>query len=87
MVINMGVTCDMHFVYGAAEGSGRRAQRMYHDSFPQRRCPHYRTFSAIHDQLGNTGTLMVSRRNAGRPRTVRTPNFEEEVLLHIENNP
>ena len=48
---------------------------------------HYRTFSAIHDRLGNTGTLMVSRRNAGRPRPVRTPNFEEEVLLRIENNP
>ena len=44
---------DMHFVYGAAEDNDRRAQRTYRERFPQRRCPHYRTFSAIHDRLGS----------------------------------
>ena len=76
----------MHFLYCVAEGNGRRTQRMYSKCFPQRICKHYPTFSAIHDRLGNTGTLMVSKRNAGRPQTVHTPNFDEEVLLHIENN-
>ena len=78
---------EMHFVYGEAEGNGRRVQRMYRERFLQRSCPHYPTFSEIHDWLGNTGTLMVSRHNAGRSRTVCTHNFEEEVLLRIENNP
>ena len=67
---------DMHFVYGAAEGNGRRALEIYWDRFARRRYPHYRTFSGIHDRLGNTGTLMVSRGNAGPPRTE----------LRIENN-
>ena len=35
----------------AAQGNGRRTQRMYRGRFPQRRCPHYRTFSAIYDQV------------------------------------
>ena len=50
---------DVYFVYGVAEGNGRKAQRMYSKRFPQRRCPHFRIFSATYDRPGNRATLMV----------------------------
>ena len=62
--------------------SGWRTQRRYRKCFPQRRCLHYRTFSTIHDQLGN-GTLVVSRHNAGWPQTVLTHSFEVCYILKI----
>ncbi|KAJ8883831.1 hypothetical protein PR048_015686 [Dryococelus australis] len=48
---------------------------MYCERYHERKCPHYQTFTAIHDRLGDTGTLRISKPN------------EKEVLLCIENSP
>lgn len=48
---------DMVFVYGRADGNSRLAQRMYRESYPDRRVPHHTTFSNTFRRLRETGTL------------------------------
>lgn len=78
---------DMHLVYGAAEGNGRAAARLYEQRFPHRRHPHHTTFSAIDRRLRETGTMRHNMANTGRPRYVRTPQLEERILEEVEMNP
>lgn len=78
---------DMHLMYGAAEGNGRAAARLYAQRFPNRRQPHHTTFSTIDRRLGETGTMRPDRGNAGRQRDVRTPELEERILEEVGMNP
>ena len=50
---------DIHFVYGAAEGNSREAQRMYEERYPGRAVPDRRMFDRVHRLLGE-GNLGVS---------------------------
>lgn len=78
---------DMHFVYGAAEGNARLAERIYAQRFPHRQHPGHKVFIAVHNRLRETGNLTRNMPGAGRPRSVRTVAFEEAVLQHVEDNP
>lgn len=78
---------DMHLIYGEARCNGREARRLYAERFPQRRLPNHVTFQKLDGRLRETGVLRAARPDAGRPRTVRTVQFEEAVLQRIEDNP
>ena len=50
-------------------------------------CPDYRTFASVDRRLRETGTFAVNRPSTGRGRSVRTPQFNEDVLQRFEYNP
>lgn len=77
---------DMHFIYGKAEGNGRRAERLYAARFPARRHPDRGIFSRIHLRLCESGSLK-RQGGSGQPFSVRSVEFEEEVLQRVEENP
>lgn len=77
---------DMVMCYGEARGSGRGALRIYQERFPNRQHPHHTIFSRLYQRLRDTGSLRA-RRIGGRPRATRTPEFEEEVLRRVDNDP
>ena len=58
---------DMHLVYGMANCNSIRTTRKYRERFPNRQVPAHQTFAAIHRKLRETGTLRVTRPDAGRP--------------------
>lgn len=78
---------EMHFIYGLANGNAREARRLYMERYPNRIIPDHRIFSNIHRRLVETGTFNKNSNDAGRPRTVRTPQIEEAVLNEIEEHP
>lgn len=79
--------CDMHYCYGMARGSARGAARLYAAHFPDRPCPNHQTFTAVHNRLRETGTFKVNMSDTGRDRSVRSVEFEEQVLNRFEDNP
>jgi hypothetical protein len=78
---------DMHFVYGLAEGNARLAERLYTQRFPHRQHPNHKVFIAVHNRIRETGSVVPNKQEVGRPRSVRTADFEEDVLQKIEDNP
>lgn len=79
---------DMHLMYGLANCNSMEARRLYQDKFPNRVLPCNKTFQAIHERLVETGSLEPKKvGRSGRPRLVRTPEFEEGVLNDISNHP
>ena len=77
---------DMHMAYGAADGNGREASRLYHERFPNRYLPGRQMFTDIHRRLRENGTLNVGREGRGRPRAVRD-GIEDAVLQYFGANP
>jgi hypothetical protein len=77
----------MHLIYGRAYGNSREARRLYQQSFPQRHLPHWQTFVNIDRRLRETRTFKPVTANWGRPLSVQTPNLEENILHHIEQDP
>lgn len=77
---------DMHYVYGAVDGNGRAAVRMYRQRFPNRRVPDHRLFGQLHRRLQEAGSFRISS-HIGRQRTTRTPNIENSVLDAFTRNP
>lgn len=69
---------DIHLIYGEALGNSREAVRIYENRFPRRIVPDARTFTAIHRRLRETGSMRITRPNAGRER--RNPEEEERIL-------
>jgi hypothetical protein len=78
---------DIHFTYGKANGNARKAQRLYRNTYPQRRCPSKDTFSASHRYLRETGTFRSKTAVVGSNRITRTDALENSVLGLIEENP
>ena len=81
------VLADVQLFYGMANCNFRRAARMYQERYPNRYVPAHQTFAAIHRRLGETGTISVARPDAGRPRAVRDPDMEKDILDHFYNSP
>ena len=77
---------DMNLAYGATFTSGRAAQRLYRDRYPNRRITHHTTFSNIHRRLCQSETVQRRVDGQGRRRFVWTPEAEEAVLQYVENN-
>lgn len=78
---------DMYLCYGRAYGSARRARRIYHETFPNRRIPCDKTFSRLDQRLRDHGSFSKSTVDSGRRESVRTPQLEERILDIITRNP
>jgi hypothetical protein len=78
---------DMHLIYGRAYGNSREARRLYQQSFPQQHLPHRQNFVNTDCCLRETRTFQPVTANWGRPLSVQTPNLEENILHHIEQDP
>ena len=74
---------DMHLIYGAAEGNGRLASRMYRERFPNREVPGPAFFINLHMRLRDTGAFTVNRIHVGR----RRHPAEERIVQHFRENP
>ncbi|KAL7640497.1 UNVERIFIED_CONTAM: hypothetical protein RMT77_008772 [Armadillidium vulgare] len=79
--------CDMHFVYGRANGNSLAAMRLYEEMNPNRVIPHHTMFARLRQRLGETGSFKKLTNGNGRPRTVSTPDVEEQVLQELEDSP
>ncbi|GFV19429.1 hypothetical protein TNCV_3663621 [Trichonephila clavipes] len=51
---------DMHLMYGAANGKGRAALRLYQKRFPSRRMLNHKMFQRLHQQLCDSGSFIAS---------------------------
>lgn len=78
---------NMHFLYGLTNGNALAARRLYAERYPDHRLPCSDTFTQLHSRLQNTGTFARSNHIIGRPRTVRTPQLEEQTLRIIDDHP
>ncbi|KAJ4431746.1 hypothetical protein ANN_20350 [Periplaneta americana] len=78
---------DIIFMYGRANGNGREAVRLYQMAFPDQRQPNHQTFVALYHRVAETGTVAPQTGDRGRPRVVRTPNLEEDILHCVEDDP
>ena len=64
-----------------------RAQRIYHQRFPNRRLPDRKTFESLHRRLRETGSVVRTRPEIALPRAVRTPAKEDTILDAITEQP
>lgn len=78
---------EMHLIYGAADGNGAEAQRMYGERFPNRRLPNRKTFERLHRQLCETGSFLASRSNAGRAKKDESVVVAEAILDVVAAQP
>ena len=78
--------CDMHFVYGQANGNSSLARRLYEEKYPQRVIPHHGIFARLHQRLAETGKFSKNTTDVGASVKV-TPEEEEAVLNYINENP
>jgi hypothetical protein len=78
---------DAHMMYGLADGKGAAAQRLYRETFPERRCPDRKTFEAIDRHLREHVIFKPNTRDWGRPRSTRTLQLEEAILLSVNDDP
>lgn len=78
---------DMMFCYGQANGSNLGARNLYAAKYPHRRRPSVKMFSTLFQRLSDTGSFAPRTQDRGRPRTTRTPDLEQRVLEHVEENP
>ncbi|KAJ8878073.1 hypothetical protein PR048_022537 [Dryococelus australis] len=69
---------DMHLVYGAAGGNARSTQRLYEQTFPNRRKPGHRMFTSVDRRLIETGTSTA--------KFCRTEGLTGDGLLRFEDN-
>ena len=74
-------------MYGRANDNGREAASLYREWFPNTQQPYYRIFASVYRRMCETGSVLPSNVDRGRPRYVRTPAQEERVLQHMENDP
>lgn len=77
---------DMIYVYGAADGNGRAAGRIYLERFPNRCQPSRALFGQLFRRLREAGAFQTGS-HIGRERTTRRPVVQEAVLREFERNP
>ena len=75
----------IHYVYGAADGNGRAAARMYHERFPNRHQPSHVLFGQMHRRLRESEAFEI-RSHIGPKRTTRNPVVEETMLQEFAIN-
>ncbi|KAK3894717.1 hypothetical protein Pcinc_001528 [Petrolisthes cinctipes] len=78
---------DMHMVYGAAQGNGRAAQRIYAATYPLRQTPNHTIFANFHRRLSERGRFSPYMNGGGRQREARTVITEENILEAVAQNP
>lgn len=81
---------DMHLVLGECRNNATAAARIYREQYPLRRHPSSNVFRRLDQRMRETGSMMPTGafyRDAGRPRTSRTPQVEDAVLDLVHENP
>lgn len=76
---------DMIFIYGKADGNGRKAHRLYSEAYPDRKCPHHETFKNIFIKLRETGSF--SRRSGQGRQQQNNMETADRILEHVTDNP
>ena len=76
----------MHLMYERAQCNANEARHLYAGQFSNTRLPNSKTLQRIHEHLLETGSFKKHVADTGRQRSTRTPNTEERVLNHIEDN-
>lgn len=77
----------MLIIMGEMQNNANAASGVYAERYPQRRRPNANVFRRLEQRARETGNLMPQVVELGRPRTVRTPEMEEQVIDMIEHNP
>ena len=77
---------DMVLMYGQALGNLLGAQRLYHETFPERRLPNHKTFAAVKQRLRENGKFQLCCNDRGRERTERVLDTEKKSLNTVEEN-
>lgn len=78
---------DMYLVLGESRGNFAGAARLYAERYPQRRHPTRNVIQRMDQRFRETGSIIVRNIDRGRPRTIRTPALEEQVLQQVEEEP
>ncbi|GBL91800.1 hypothetical protein AVEN_172730-1 [Araneus ventricosus] len=78
---------DMHFMYGLANENDLEAERLYRQRFPRRHVTDQKLFERLHRCLSETGSFVTSMHDAGRSRSVRTPQVVEDILQGVRDRP
>lgn len=78
---------DMLLVLGFCNRNCRQSVRVYHERYPNRRRPCRKTFANVERRLRERGSLQRTNKLAGRPRNVRNPEVEEDILQMVEDDP
>lgn len=63
---------DMHFMYGKANGSARKARKLYQVAFRNREIPSRELFATLHQRLRENGTFTPKRSDCGRPVSAKS---------------
>ena len=77
---------DMHPVYVEVRINDLVAERLYRERFPNRHRPSRRVFISLDRRMLETGSLQRRHEGPRNIRTIRTPEFKEEVLGHVETD-
>ncbi|KFM62974.1 hypothetical protein X975_21073, partial [Stegodyphus mimosarum] len=77
---------DMHLMYGADNGNGRAALRLYQERFPNRRMPKNTMFERLHRSLCENGSLEATS-DTRSGRTARQPRIKESILNIVHESP
>jgi transposase len=77
---------DMIFIYGLCNGNARHAARKYRQRYPNRRHPHFQTFSRSFRRLRETGAVCLSNGGRGIPNRHNIED-EERVIDEVQNDP
>lgn len=75
----------MHLINGRVGGDERPAQRIYQEQYLKRVCPHRTIFTKIDRRLRQSGFFKITRRNAGKECSVRTPEIENHLSTSNSN--
>lgn len=76
----------MYLIFGKANCSSARAERLYAERYPNRMHPDRKTFERLDQRIRNSDCLMPKLVDVGRNRQVRTPETEERILDMAEGN-
>jgi hypothetical protein len=77
----------MHLLLGECGGSARAAATEYALRFPARQHPDNNVIQRLHERIRRTGSVATTRPDAGRTRSTRTWDFEEQVLDAVQEDP
>lgn len=63
------------------------AKRLYEKNFPNRRIPNRRFFGSVDHRLREFENFRIHSGDKGRPRSVLTPQMEENILNSVYQDP
>ena len=78
---------EMLLIHGEARRTAREACRLYQQCYHNRCHPAHTMFARLERRLRETGSVRPDKYSCGLPLTRCTPEFEEAVFQHFEDQP